>query len=92
MKLHTFALAALMLGATANAQAADLGTRLVTGLGNVIATQGNNAFYQIRADLTNEIARQFDSWVPDLTAPAAEADGMQAEGDVHTVGASANVQ
>lgn len=71
--LAAFAATSLLLAPLAPAAAADgLALQLVSGLGQAIATQGNAAFQQIRADLQNDLINTVDAWLP-RAAPIGHA-------------------
>jgi hypothetical protein len=60
----SLALSLVLLGPASAAQAADnLTTRVVTHLGQAIASQGNAAFQQIRAEIQDDLSQQFSAWL-----------------------------
>lgn len=69
------ALATLMLGASATAQAEDnLTTRVATGVGRIIAMQGNAALVTIREEIRESFAGTLAPFMPEPAAAAATAD------------------
>ena len=83
--LQTLAAASLLLANLSPAHAAEsLAARVASGLGQVIASQGNAAFQQIRDDLQQDLQRGFDQWMLEIilddeseTEPAAAAASVQ---------------
>ena len=71
--LSTFALAAALMGVHAGAQAKDgITQRIATGVGRVIAAQGNAALLQIRDELRERLEQDIEPLLPeDVAAPAA---------------------
>ena len=74
--LSTFVLAAALMGVHAGAQAQDSITqRMATGVGRVIAAQGNAALLQIRDELRERLEQDIEPLLPeDVAAPAAAAE------------------
>lgn len=85
--------AALLLAGSASAQAADgVAYRMVTGVGNVIAAQGNAAFQEIRAEVGRNLAERINAWLADpelaQAVPAADA-GIEDLVGMHRAGVEA---
>ena len=72
------AIGLLMLGFAGTATAGDLGQRVSTGVGQIIAAQGNAALEQIREDLRERIEQTLQPLTP---APRGVADAAQANAD-----------
>lgn len=65
--LQALTAAGLVLASLTSAEAADgLAARVAGGLGQIIATQGNAAFQQIREDLEQDLKRSFDQWMLEI--------------------------
>jgi hypothetical protein len=72
--LSTLVLASTLLGFNAAAQADDgLGQRVATGVGRVIAAQGNAALVQIREELRETVENRLAPYLPaqDVSSSAA---------------------
>lgn len=64
--LKTLAAAAVLATATLPAQAAEgLAARIAGNVSGIIAVQGNLAFQQIRDDMSDELVRKFENWLPE---------------------------
>lgn len=68
--------AACLLPLSAQATDSSLVTRAATGVGRVIAAQGNAAFQQIRAEFLQELRQKLRPQLPEISpaesAPVAE--------------------
>lgn len=62
--LTTLAIAGLLMGMSGTAAADELGQRAATGVGQVIAAQGNAALEQIRRELQQRIEQTLQPLTP----------------------------
>lgn len=81
-QLIAAALSATLMGTTASvkATASSLTDRMVTGVGRIIAAQGNNALHEIRDELMKNFSKTLKPVLPELHQIQTEsASGTGAE-------------